>query len=121
MRTNYAVRTLAFAYAAVPLGLHLATLQPSPVAWALLALQFLVYPHLLFLRARHSTRSGRAELDNLYLDAVLLGAWTAYLGYPTWIVYSLVAATTLNAAVNRGARGASSACTSAWAWDASAS
>jgi len=105
-RTNYAVRTLAFAYAAVPLGLHLATLQPSPVAWALLALQFLVYPHLLFLRARYSTRSGRAELDNLYLDAVLLGAWTAYLGFPTWIAYSLVAATTLNAAVNRGAHGA---------------
>jgi PAS domain S-box-containing protein len=105
VRINYTARALAFAYAAVPLGLHLATLRPSTAAWVLLALQFLVYPHLLLLRARYSGRPARAELDNLYLDAVLLGAWAAYLGFPTWITYSLVAATTLNAAVNRGAWG----------------
>src|SRR5687768_13511735 len=105
VRINYTARALAFAYAAVPLGLHLATLRPSTAAWVLLALQFLVYPHLLLLRARYSRRPARAELDNLYLDAVLLGAWAAYLGFPTWITYSLGAATTLNAAVNRGAWG----------------
>jgi len=117
VRINYTVRVLAFAYAAVPLGLHLATLRPSTVAWALLALQFLVYPHLLFLRARYSARPARAELDNLYLDAALLGAWSAYLAFPTWITYSLVGATTLNAAVNRGAWGmaASLACSLAGA------
>jgi PAS domain S-box-containing protein len=105
VRINYTVRTLAFAYAALPLGLHLATLGPATVAWTLLALQFLLYPHLLYLRARYSARPARAELDNLYLDAVLLGAWSAYLGFPTWITYSLGAATTLNATVNRGAWG----------------
>ena len=52
VRINYTVRALAFAYAALPLGLHLATLGPGTGAWALLALQFLLYPHLLYLRAR---------------------------------------------------------------------
>jgi len=105
VRINYTVRALAFAYAAVPLGLHLATLRPSMAGWVLLALQFLVYPHLLFLRARYSAQPARAELDNLYLDAVLLGVWSAYLAFPTWITFTLVGATTLNAAVNRGPAG----------------
>ena len=117
VRINYTVRTLAFAYAAVPLGLHLSAYRAGPAAWALFALQFFVYPQLLLLRARYSARPARAELDNLYLDAVLLGAWAGYFGFPTWITYSLVAATTLNAAVNRGAYGlaASLACSLAGA------
>jgi PAS domain S-box-containing protein len=105
VRINYSVRTAAFAYAAVPLGLHLGAYGASQAGWALFALQFFAYPQLLLLRARYSPRPARAELDNLYLDAALLGAWAAYLGFPTWITFSLVAATALNAAVNRGAWG----------------
>lgn len=105
VRTNYALRSVAFAYAAIPLGLHLSAHGPSTLAWVLFALQFLVYPHLLYWRDRASARPERAELDNLYLDAALLGAWSAYLGFPTWISYALLGATMLNAAVNRGARG----------------
>jgi PAS domain S-box-containing protein len=37
---------------------------------------------------------------------VLVGAWTAYLGFPDWIAYALLGATMLNAAVNRGPQGA---------------
>ena len=80
-------------------------------------LQFLVYPHLVYWRALRSAQPARAELDNLFLDAALLGAWCAELGFPTWITYFFVGATTLNAVVNRGARGAawSLACTAAGA------
>jgi len=87
------------------------------VAWTVLALQFLVYPHVVYWRARLSTRPTRAELDNLFLDAALLGAWCAELGFPTWITYLFVGATTLNAVVNRGAQGVawSLACTVAGA------
>ena len=105
VRMNYAVRTAAFAYAALPLGLQLSGQGASTQAWVLFLLQFYAYPHLLYWRARSSARPARAELDNLLLDAALLGAWTAYFGFPTWIAYALMGATLLNAAVNRGAWG----------------
>ena len=105
VRVNYAVRSAAFAYAALPMGLVLRDLSPPAQAWALFFALFFLYPHLLYWRAHSSSRPSRAELDNLLLDAALLGAWSAYLGFPTWITYSLVGATTLNAAVNRGAFG----------------
>ena len=105
VRTNYLVRGVSFAYAAVPIALHMYADMPGLAAWALFALQFFAYPHLLYLRARHSARPARAELDNLYLDAALLGAWSAYFAFPTWIAFTLIGATTLNAAVNRGPRG----------------
>ena len=105
MRTNYLVRSASFAYAAVPIALHMHAAMAGTAAWTLYALQFFAYPYLVYLRARYSARPGRAELDNLYLDAVLLGAWSAYFGFPTWIAFTLIGATTLNAAVHRGARG----------------
>ena len=47
----------------------------------------------------------RAELNNLLIDSVVLGAWAGALGFPTWISW-LVSATTLNNAVFRGMPGA---------------
>lgn len=106
VRTNYAVRTGAFAYCFLALGLHLWERGVSPAAWILFTLQFLVYPHLLYWRALRSARPTRAELDNLYIDSTLFGVWAAYLGFPTWITYALLAGTMLNATVNRGLQGA---------------
>jgi PAS domain S-box-containing protein len=116
-RTNYRVRTLAFGYAGLVLGVMLWQRGAPPAVWAAMALQFFAYPHLLYVRAKLSPRPTRAELDNLYLDAALLGAWCAELGFPTWITYAFVGATTLNAVVNRGAQavGWSLACTLAGA------
>ena len=106
VRTNRVVRTAAFAYCILPIGLYLWERGAGAVAWTLFAQQFLVYPQLVYWRAVRSSRPARAELDNLFLDAALLGAWVAYLGFPVWITYSLIAAAMLNAAVNRGAQGA---------------
>ncbi len=106
VRTNYAVRSGAFAYAFVALGLHLWQSQAGAPTWGLFALQFLVYPHLIYWRALRSTRPTHAELDNLYIDSTVLGAWVAVLGFPTWIGYALLAGTMLNATVNRGLQGA---------------
>ena len=105
VRTNHAVRSGAFAYAFVVCGLHLWERQAGAATWLLLALQFLAYPQLLYWRAVRSAHPTRAELDNLYLDSILLGAWIAALGFPTWIGYALLAATMLNATVNRGLQG----------------
>jgi len=118
VQTNHRVRSAAFAFCfAVVAVYYWQRGGAGPVAWIVLALQFLVYPHVVYWRARLSTRPTRAELDNLFLDAALLGAWCAELGFPTWITYLFVGATTLNAVVNRGAQGVawSLACTVAGA------
>jgi PAS domain S-box-containing protein len=118
VQTNHRVRSAAFAFCCAVVAVYFAQHGGAgPVAWTVLALQFLVYPHVVWWRAKLSTRPTRAELDNLFLDAALLGAWCAELGFPTWITYLFVGATTLNAVVNRGAQGVawSLACTVAGA------
>jgi PAS domain S-box-containing protein len=103
--TDYRVRTGAFLYCALVVGVVLWERRAGPLAWTLLALQFVVYPHIVYLRARVSPRPALAEFGNLYLDALLLGAWCAGLGFPMWIAYGFIGATALNAVVNRGLRG----------------
>ena len=104
-RTNRVVRTASFGYCLLPIGLYLAESGPGPAAWPLAALLFGIYPQLAYWRAIRSATPLRAELDNLLLDSALLGAWSAYLGFPRWIAFSLIAAAMLNAAVNRGPGG----------------
>lgn len=105
VRTNRAVRTAAFAYCLLPIGLYLAEQHAGTAAWLLAVLLFAAYPQLAYWRAIRSATPVRAELDNLLLDAALLGAWSAYVGFPRWMAFSLIAAAMLNAAVNRGASG----------------
>jgi PAS domain S-box-containing protein len=105
VQTNYRVRTAAFAYCFGVVGVVLWERGAGPLAWVLMALQFLAYPHLLYWRAMLSPRPTRAELDNLFLDAAVLAAWCAALSFPTWLTYAFVGATMLNAVVNRGAQG----------------
>jgi PAS domain S-box-containing protein len=105
VRTIYAVRTGAFAYCFLVLGLLLWERAASPAAWAVLTTQFLVYPHLLYWRALRSKDPRQAELDNLFVDSTLCGAWCAYFGFEPAVTYGLVAATMLNATVNRGIGG----------------
>jgi PAS domain S-box-containing protein len=52
VRLNYAIRTAAFAYCFVVMGLLFWERHMSLAAWGMLALQFLAYPHLVWLRAR---------------------------------------------------------------------
>ena len=47
-RLNYAVRTGAFAYCFVAIGVHLWEKDAGGVAFTLLAAQFLVYPHVVY-------------------------------------------------------------------------
>ncbi len=117
VRTNYRVRTVAFSWCFAVIVAHLWERGAGPVFWALVALQFAVYPILLYWRAMLSPHPTRAELDNLFLDAALVGVWAAELGFPTWITYAMIGATLLTAAVNRGSRGLvwSAACSAAGA------
>jgi PAS domain S-box-containing protein len=108
-RTNYAVRAVSFAYCFLVIGLVFWERKAGALAWSLLALQFLVYPQLALLRALAAKDARRAEINNLYIDSLALGAWVAMLGFPTWIAYAALFSTTLNAAIMRGWAGAACA------------
>src|SRR5687767_2087684 len=105
VRINRIVRTASFAWCLVTIALYLSTRQPGLKAWTLLVLQFAVYPQIVYWRAIYSDRASAAERNNLLLDSALLGAWSAYLGFPLWITWMLIGAATLNAVVNRGLSG----------------
>jgi PAS domain S-box-containing protein len=116
-RINYATRTAAFTWCFLVLGLHGRDLETGPTFWVLLALQSLVYPHLLYLRARSARDSKKAELSNVYIDAVLLGGWIAALHFPMWIAFAALFSVALNVTALRGIQGSffSIACFSAGA------
>ncbi len=105
VRINYLVRTIAFAYCFAAFGMHLHRVGATEWDWAALVMQFLVYPHVLYLRARAAERPAQAAIENLFMDSALFGIWCAHLGFPHWITFTLLGGTTLNAAVNRGAKG----------------
>jgi PAS domain S-box-containing protein len=105
VRINYTIRVGAFAWSFFVVCIYGWEQGYGALFWALAALQFLVYPHLAYLRARSAADPKRAELNNLYLDSGLLGAWMAGFGFPTWAVYAALHSTSLNAIVLRGASG----------------
>jgi PAS domain S-box-containing protein len=105
VRTIHTVRSGAFAYCFFALGLLLWERAGSPTVWALLAAQFLAYPHLLYLRELRSKRPRQAALDDLFADSTLFGVWCAYFGFEPLIALGLVAGSMLNATVNRGIGG----------------
>jgi len=120
VRVYYQVRASAFAALFVAIGIHMWGQLHGPVAWTLLALQFLLYPHLLFLHARKAEDSLDTEFKQALLDCFLVGIWAAALEFPIWIAFTLFLGTTLNNAINRGARGAAFAlvafCSGAILW-----
>ncbi len=105
VRMNYRNRALSWAIVFGILGLHLADGAHGPLVWALLALQFLVYPHVLYWRARRAADPLRAELHNMLLDAFCIGLWLATLGFPLWITGMLGISVCMNLSAFRGLRG----------------
>ncbi len=105
MQTDYALRTLSFAAFFVAMGLDWYQRGASQLMWALLAAQFLVYPHILYVRACRARVPHDAELSNLLLDSLLIGVWVAALHFSLWPSFSLWLCSTLNLTIIRGAKG----------------
>ena len=70
-----------------------------------MVLQFLVYPHVVYLRARRARDSLTAEIHNLLLDNFCFGLWAAALGFPLWIVFTLVICGCINMTAFRALKG----------------
>lgn len=98
-------RSLFFAIGLLVIGTHLVYLQAGMLMWALLALQLLLYPQLVYWRAARSADPLRAELQNLLVDGVLLGAWIAVWGLPLWISFMLFVGVCLNVVIFMGMSG----------------
>lgn len=101
----YVARAISFALAFGVIGLHLHQRGAGPVAFVLLAAQFLLYPVLAYLHLRLSPDRRRTAHLHLTVDSFFLGAWTAGLGFPHWIGFCLVFTTMMNATIIQGAAG----------------
>jgi len=105
VKTHWVVRCIAFPATLLFLAIHLWEQDPPPLVWLLLVVQFLLYPHLLYLRARRADNPRQAELQHLWLDSFLFGAWAAWLGFPLFIAFTLFISITVNSAIFRGVEG----------------
>lgn len=99
------MRALSFGYALVFVGLYLYQGGYGLGYWVAAALQFAVYPQLVFWRARRAADSQRAELNNLLLDMGLWGLWAVALGFPQWVSFTLFITSAINNAISRGHAG----------------
>lgn len=105
VRIHHRMRAISFALLFVAIAMHIWGKEYGHAAWALLTLQFLVYPHLQYWRACRAANPVAAELHNLTVDSALIGVWIAALGFPLWIAFSASTGTLFNNAGNRGRRG----------------
>jgi PAS domain S-box-containing protein len=102
VRTITAVRAVSFGWCFLVVGLHALEKGMGAAIWIGAVAHFLIYPHLIALRAARSKDPLRSEIQHLYADALLLGVWVAALGFPLWISYPMVFAPALNGIINRG-------------------
>lgn len=105
VKTNYRLRAGSFVIMFASIALHGWSKAYSPALWSLIAMQLLVYPHLMYWRARRSPNSEQAEATNLVIDSLLFGLLVATLGFPLWIAFTVYIASTLNITISRGTRG----------------
>jgi len=102
---NYQNRAGSWVLAFAVLGVHFWEHGYGAWLWFLMGLQFLVYPHLVFLRARHAREQLKTEVQNLVLDSFCFGVWSAVLGFPLWICFTLQVCGCMNLIAFNAAKG----------------
>ncbi|KAE9639305.1 diguanylate cyclase [Pseudomonas sp. PB106] len=76
-RRLYTSRTLGLALGLLCVSVAMFPLDPPLWVWALMIFNGLLWPHLAFQWARHSSTPYHAEYRNLLIDAFLGGFWVA--------------------------------------------
>ncbi|WP_375213780.1 diguanylate cyclase [Aquabacterium sp.] len=102
---NHRNRAGSWAMAFVVLATHAWEHGHGWLTWGLLGLQLLVYPHVVYWRARRASRQMEAEIQNLLLDNFCFGLWMAALGFPLWIAFMLFICGGMNMAAFRAGKG----------------
>ena len=98
-------RSVFFAAGFLVLATYLLERQAGATMWSLLAAHLLVYPQLAYWRAARAPDPLRAELQNLLVDGVMLGAWVAAWGFPLWIGFTFFVGVCLNVVIFMGMPG----------------
>jgi diguanylate cyclase len=102
VRVNYRLRTVSYAMVFIAVGAHFYDKGAAPAAWIVLALQFLLYPHLMYWRGKRADNQAATERANMAIDVVLMGIWVAALHFPLWITFSLCVSAILNITISWG-------------------
>ena len=102
VRIHHRLRSASFATVMVVAALHLYGKGGGVALWLVSVFVFLVYPQLLYLMALRSPRSVTRELQNLTIDAGLLGLCMALLAFPGWLSVGAIIAALVNSAINLG-------------------
>ena len=102
---NHKNRSLFFVLLMATVAAHMATKGYGPLAWGVLALQFLVYPQLLYWRALRARDASLAEINNMRIDTLLFGIWAAALAFPLWITFIMFVSVSVNLTVFQGGKG----------------
>lgn len=105
VRIHYRMRAISFALTFVAASLHMLGKNYGPAAWLFVAVLLLVYPQVLFWRARRAESPVAAALNHLLLDSVLLGMFAAAVQFSLWLSFAVILGTLNNNAVNKGWRG----------------
>lgn len=105
VRVNYRNRAGSFVMLFAILAVQLFERHPGAWTWFLLVAQFLIYPHLMFWRARLAADSRQAERNNLTVDSFLFGFWGVWLGFPLWVTFVMFVSSTLHHVLYEGRRG----------------
>ncbi|WP_234369599.1 sensor domain-containing diguanylate cyclase [Paracidovorax avenae] len=102
VRMNHRNRTFFYALLFLALGSHFRHMGAGPAAWAVLAVQFLAYPHLAYWTAHRSPQQAKAELHNMLVDNLFGGLWAGLLGLPVWITFTLFIGNCINVVAFHG-------------------
>jgi diguanylate cyclase (GGDEF)-like protein len=102
---NYRNRSLSWVMLCLLVAIHLYPQAHAAWVWTALVLQFLVYPQLVYWRARLARDPLQAEIHNMLLDSFCFGLWSAGMGFPLWIAFVFGVSTSINLAAFEGAKG----------------
>ena len=99
---NHLNRSMFLAMCAASSAAQMRSSDYGLAAWGAVVFMGLVYPHLLYWRARWADHQLNAEFTNLMVDAALAGVWVAALGFPLWISFAFCFSCLINLTVFKG-------------------
>lgn len=99
---TYPFRVLGMGLAALPVGMVMAELDSSWLAWSWMIFSCLAWPHVAYLWATRSSDPFQAELRNFMIDSVIAGTWAPLLHFnilPSVVLLTVATADKVNSGV----------------------
>jgi signal transduction histidine kinase len=84
VRVDFLTRVATFPGFILLMMVHLRPSNIQPLVWVALLAYALAWPHLAYYLARRSENPKQAELGNLVVDALIIGAWVPVLHFSIW-------------------------------------